>query len=154
MLFRSPPVDINQYAGTWYEQGSVKQPLTIGRVNTQVTYALQPNSTLTVTYAGNEGGPTGPAWSLAGVAVPVNTPVNTRLNVSFSGEPGATEPGNFWILDYAPDYSWAIVSDPTGASGAILTRARVISSSAYATLVAQAYRLGVRGTITPTLQSP
>ena len=149
-----PPVDDNQYAGLWYEQGSVKQPVTMGMVNTRVTYTPQPNGTLTVAYAGNDGGPNGPAWSLTGVAVPVNSPVNTRWNVSFSGEPGATEPGNLWILDYAPDYSWAIVGDPTGTSGSILTRDQVITPTVYTALVAQASRLGVRGTITPTPQSP
>jgi lipocalin len=149
-----PPVDIAQYAGTWYEQGSVKQPPTSGRVNTQVTYTPEPDGSVTVAWAGNEGSPTGPAWSVTGVAIPVNAPFNTRLNVSFSGQPDTNEPGTSWILDYAPDYSWAIIGDPTGTSGTILTRDRVISPTDYTALVDQAYRLGVRGVITPTLQSP
>jgi lipocalin len=72
--------------------------------------------------------------------------------VSFSGEPTTDEPGNYWILDYAPDYSWAIVSDASGSSGTILTRDQVILEAEYKALVARAYRLGVRGTITPTAQ--
>jgi lipocalin len=72
--------------------------------------------------------------------------------VDYSGEPDAVEPGNYWILDYAPDYSWAIVSDPTGTSGSILTRDQFPSADEYNALVARAYRLGVRGTITPTAQ--
>ena len=100
--------------------------------------------------SGNEG-PGGPAWSITGSAIPVNA-ANTRLDVSFSGTPTRNEPGNFWILDYAPDYSWAIISDPTGASGTILTRDQSISGDQYDALVARAYRLGVQGTITPTPQ--
>ena len=90
---------------------------------------------------------------LGAIAVPVNT-ANTRLNVSFSGEPSRDEPGNYWILDYAPDYSWAIVGDPNGTSGSILTRQQVIPEAEYNALVARAYRLGVKGTITPTAQFP
>ena len=145
-----PPVDINQYAGTWYEQGSIKEPSLIGLVNTAANYTPQLDGTITVETYGTYG-QSGPARSTTGSAVPVNA-ANTRLTVSFSGEPTRDEPGSYWILDYAPDYSWAIVSDPTGALGSILSREQVIPEPEYNALVARAYRLGVRGTITPTPQ--
>ena len=144
-----PPVDIVQYLGTWYEQGSVKQDPSVVLVNVKAVYT-EAGGSITVENSGNTG-PSGPAWSITGSAVPVNA-ANTRLNVSFSGQPTRDEPGNYWILDYAPDYSWAIVSDPTGTSGSILTRDQVIPEAEYNALVARAYRLGVRGTITPTAQ--
>ena len=147
-----PPVDINQYAGRWYEQGSVKQLLSTGLVNIAAVFTPQPDGTIKVKNSGNYG-PDGPAWKTTGTAVPVNA-AKTRLSVSFSGEPTPDEPGNYWILDYAPDYSWAIVGDPTGTSGSILTREQFPSEAEYAALVARAYRLGVRGTITPTVQVP
>ena len=50
--------------------------------------------------------------------------------------------------------SWAIVSDPTGTSGSILTRDQFPSEAEYDALVSRAYQLGVRGTITPTAQYP
>ena len=146
-----PPVDIAQYAGTWYEQGSIKQASTIGLVNVMANFTPQPDGMLRVENSGNESGPSGPAWNVTGTAVAVNE-FNTRFNVDYSGEPDAVEPGNYWILDYAPDYSWAIVSDPTGTSGSILTRDQFPSADEYNALVARAYRLGVRGTITPTAQ--
>jgi lipocalin len=147
-----PPVDIAQYLGTWYEQGSVKQFLSTGLVNTKAVYTLQGEGTIKVENSGNYG-PNGPAWNVTGSAVPVNA-ANTRLNVSFSGAPTRDEPGNYWILDYAPDYSWVIVSDPTGTSGSILTRGQFPSEAEYTALVSRAYQLGVRGTITPTPQEP
>jgi lipocalin len=147
-----PPVDIAQYLGTWYEQGSVKQPTTMQLVNVTAVYTPQPDSTIELKNSGNYD-PDGSAWETTGSAVSVNA-ANTRLNVSFSGQPTRDEPGNYWILDYAPDYSWAIVSDPTGTSGSILTRDQFQSEADYNALVARAYQLGVRGTITPTPQYP
>jgi lipocalin len=146
------PVDINQYAGTWYEQGSIKEPSLIGLVNTAANYTPQLDGTITVETYGTYG-QSGPARSTTGSAVPVNA-ANTRLHVAFLGDPIRDEPGNYWILDYAPDYSWAIVGGPNGASGSILTRQHVIPEAEYNALVARAYRLGVRGTITPTAQYP
>ncbi len=147
-----PPVDINQYAGSWYEQGSVKQEPSSGLFNIVAVFTPQPDSTITVENSGTYG-PGGPAWTTTGSAVLVNA-ANTRLQVSFSGQPDRAEPGNYWILDYAPDYSWAIVGDPTGTSASILTRDKVIPEDLYKALRARAYRLGVRGTITPTVQAP
>ena len=147
-----PPVDINQYAGTWYEQGSVKQEPSSGLFNIVAVFTPQPDGTIAVENSGTYG-LDGPAWTVTGSAVPINA-ANTRLKVSFSGQPTRDEPGNYWILDYAPDYSWAIVGNPTGTSGSILTRYQFPSVTEYTALVSRAYQLGVRGTITPTPQSP
>ena len=100
----------------------------------------------------------GPQSSIIGSAVPVNTD-NTRLQVGFffaqpnPNEPAA-EPGNYWILDYAPDYSWAIVGDPNGTSGYILTRDKIVDQDFYDALVDRAYQLGVNRTIIRTQQFP
>ena len=59
---------------------------------------------------------------------------------------------SYTILANAPDYSWVIVSDPSGRSGYILTRNKTISPQEYRQLVDQARSLGVRGRITPTVQ--
>ena len=149
-----PPVDIEQYAGKWYEQGSVKQFFSIGLVNITATYTPQLDGTVKVENAGNYFGPNGPESTITGSAVPVNE-YNTRLNVGFFfGEPNTDEPGNYWILDYAPDYTWAIVGDANGTSGYILTRDQEIPAEEYDALVARAYALGVKRTITPTAQYP
>lgn len=148
-----PTVDINQYAGTWYEQGSVKQEPLSGLFNIVAVFTPQSDSTITVENSGTYG-LGGSPWTVTGSAVPVND-AKTRLKVSFSAAPPtADEPGNYWILDYAPDYSWAIVGDPTGTSGSILTRDQVIPQAEYTALVSRAYRLGVRGTISRTPQYP
>ena len=96
--------------------------------------------------------------TIEGLAAPVNA-FNTRLIVGFGGlfgpaQPSTDEPGNYWILDYAPDYSWAIVGDPRGTSGYILTRDQFIPEAEYNDLVARAYQLGVNRPIIPTRQFP
>ena len=147
-----PPTE--NYLGTWFEQGSVKQFFSIGLVNTKAVYSLNDDGSIKVENSGNYFGPNGPASNITGSAVPVNA-ANTRLNVGFFfGEPSSEEPGNYWILDYAPDYSWAIVSDSSGRSGFILTRDQVIPGAEYDDLVARAQQLGVSGNITPTAQFP
>jgi len=145
------PVDPAQFAGTYYEQGSVKQFFSIGLVNTQATYSLNPDGTIKVQNSGNYFFNRGPRSSITGSAVPVNAD-NTALNVGFGGTPSANPPGNYTILAYAPDYSWVIVSDPSGGSGYILTRDKNISPEQYQELLTRARALGVRGNITPTTQ--
>jgi lipocalin len=147
-----PPTE--NYLGTWYEQGSVKQFFYIALDNTSAVYRLNPDGTIKVENSGNYFGPNGPSSNITGSAVPVNA-FNTRLNVGFFfGTPSSDEPGNYWILDYAPDYSWAIVSDSSGRSGFILTREQTIDPALYDELVARAKQLGVTGRITPTAQYP
>ena len=147
----SDPVDPAQFAGTYYEQGSVKQFFSIGLVNTQATYSLNPDGTIKVQNSGNYFFNRGPRSSIVGSAVPVNA-TNTALNVGFGPTPSANPPGNYTILAKAPDYSWVIVSDPSGQSGYILTRDKNISPQQYQELLARARSLGVRGNITPTVQ--
>jgi lipocalin len=150
----SVPVDPAQFAGTYYEQGSVKQLFSIGLVNTKAVYTLRPDGTLGVRNSGNYFFRWGPRSSISGSAVAVN-PINTALNVGFGGStPSANPPGNYLILDRAPDYGWVIVSDPSGRSGFILTRSQTVDRQTYQQLVAQARALGVSGRITPTRQIP
>lgn len=146
------PVDPAQFAGTYYEQGSVKQFFSVGLVNTKATYTLNPDGTIRVENSGNYFFNRGPKSSIVGSAVPVNE-TNSALNVGFFGSsPSANPPGNYTILAKAPDYSWVIVSDPSGQSGYILTRDKNITPEQYQQLLAQARSLGVRGPITPTVQ--
>jgi lipocalin len=149
----SVPVDPAEFAGTYYEQGSVKQFFSFGLVNTKAQYTLNPDGTIRVQNSGNYFFNRGPRSSIVGSAVSVNA-TNTALNVGFSpfSPPSATPPGNYTILANAPDYSWVIVSDPSGRSGYILTRSKTITPSEYQQLLDQARSLGVQGRITPTKQ--
>ena len=148
------PVDPAQFAGTYYEQGSVKQFFAIGLVNTKAVYTLNPDGTIKVQNSGNYFFNRGPKSSIVGSAVPVNAD-NTALNVGFGPfNNSAKPPGNYTILAHAPDYNWVIVSDPSKRSGYILTRSKTIAPEDYQKFVAQAKSLGVTGRITTTKQYP
>jgi lipocalin len=127
-------------------------------VNTTATYSLNDNGSIKVENSGNYFFNNGPQSSITGSAVPVNA-YKTRLQVGFffaqpNPDEPAAEPGNYWILDYAPDYTWAIVGDPNGTSGYILTRDKIVDQDFYDALVARAYQLGVNRTIIRTQQFP
>ena len=161
-----PPVVVDanlepnqNYLGTWYEQGSVRQFFSLGLVNTTATYSLNDNGSIKVENSGNYFFNNGPQSSITGSAVSVNPDYNTRLQVGFfffqpNPDEPAAEPGNYWILDYAPDYSWALVGDPNGTSGYILTREKIITDDEYNDLLARAYQLGVNRPIIRTQQFP
>lgn len=151
----SVPVDPAQFAGTYYEQGSVKQFFSLGLVNTKATYSLNPDGTIRVQNSGNYFFNNGLLSSITGSAVPLNA-TNTALDVSFLpfklpfSLSGPT--GNYIIVARAPDYSWVLVSDPTGFSGYVLTRDQFIAPQQYQQLAGQLVSLGVWGPITPTPQ--
>lgn len=145
-------VDVERYLGRWYEQGSIKQFFSIGLVNTTADYSLRPDGNIRVENRGEYFFDGGPESRIVGSAFPVDAS-NARLNVSFTGSNSATPPGNYWIVDLDPDYRWAIVSDPTGTSGFILSRTRTVAPELYAELVQRAADKGVNAAaITPTPQ--
>ena len=69
-----------------------------------------------------------------------------------SGPASATPPGNYWIVDVAPDYSWAVVTDSTGSSAFLLSRTPTVSDELYQELLVRASVKGVNGWITRTRQ--
>jgi lipocalin len=146
-------VDVERYLGTWYELGSVKQFFSFGLVNTAAEYSLNDNGTIRVENSGRYFFAAGPESRIVGAAVPVDES-NARLNVSFVSAPSSSGLGNYWIVDLDDDYQWAIVSDPTGSSGFILSRTRSVAPELYEELVARAASKGVNTaalTVTPQL---
>lgn len=135
-------IDVEQYGGTWFEQASVKQGAAAGLVNTVSVYTPRPDGSVEVVDTSRVGCPTGAVRRAVGSAVAVDA-MNDRWNVSFPGSSSAHPRGNYWIVDFATDYSWAIVSDRSGGSGRILTRQRDIEPTLYRDLVQRAAYMGV-----------
>lgn len=151
VVLAAPSVDLPRYLGTWYEVGSVKQFFSLGLVNTTAVYSLNPDGSIRVQNSGNYFVDNGPRSSIVGAALPVD-PAGNKLNVRFFGPASARPPGNYWIVDLDPDYRWAVVTDPTGRSGFLLSRTRTVSDDLYRELLDRASVAGVVGRITPTRQ--
>ena len=71
--------------------------------------------------------------SIKGKAFVVENSGNARLKVQFFWP----FKGNYWIIDLAPDYSWAVVSDPKRKTLWILSRSPEMKDTLYASLVAK-----------------
>ncbi|WP_231390381.1 lipocalin family protein [Nocardia sp. CNY236] len=118
-------LDLNRYLGTWNQLAAVPQyfNLVCAR-DTQATYARDPqgniavhNSCITWANTVNE---------IDGTAVVNDRQTGAQLHVSFPSVPtqeGVEGPTNYIVTALGPDYSWAIVTDPTRVTGFVLARA-------------------------------
>ena len=117
-----PEVDVQRYMGLWYAVASI--PTTFERACVQGTtaeYHLLASGQIEVnnTCSREDGSPlvaNGRAW------VP-DPSEPTKLKVSFVRFLGRWFfPGDYWILDLASDYSYAVVGHPQRTYGWILSR--------------------------------
>lgn len=115
-------LDVSRYLGTWYAVASI--PTTFERAcvqGTTATYALLPNGridVLNVCYAadGRRIEARGQAW------VP-NPREPGELKVSFVNLLGLRFfPADYWVIDLAADYSYAVVGHPSRDFGWVLSR--------------------------------
>jgi apolipoprotein D and lipocalin family protein len=120
-------VDLNRYLGTWYEIASIPNRFQRHcQGNTTAEYQRDQAGRLRVInscLADN-----GRVETAAGVARVVDGSGNAKLEVSFVSVLG-WRPfwGDYWILDLAPDYSYAIIGTPDYRYGWILSRMPAVS---------------------------
>ncbi|MEU1980626.1 lipocalin family protein [Nocardia sp. NPDC019395] len=119
-----PALDLDRYLGTWNQLAAVPQPFNLECArDTRAEYTLDPQGNVGVynqcaTWSGGRN-------EIRGTAK-VNDPVTrAQLHVSFPGVPGQDTldgPTNYIVTALAPDYSWALVTDPSRLSGFVLAR--------------------------------
>jgi apolipoprotein D and lipocalin family protein len=121
-------VDLTRYMGTWYEVGSI--PMFFQRMciqNTQAQYTLLDNGAVKVINQCQKKD--GSLAKAEGRAKVVNTTQNSRLKVSFLAYPfQLLARGDYWIIDLASDYRYAVVGHPSRKYGWILSRDRILRS--------------------------
>lgn len=135
-------VDVERYAGTWYEIASYPQIFEFGCNCVTATYGLLDNGNISVFNQCTRFFPGGPENNIQGEASVVPESGNAKLNVTFFGEPPAEGIGNYWIIGLADDYSWAMVSDPYRNTFWILSRTPTISDELYEDLLSRAEEQG------------
>ncbi|MGI5217735.1 lipocalin family protein [Nocardia sp. CA-290969] len=128
-----PSLDLNRYLGTWNQLAAVPQPFNLECArDTRAEYTLDPQGNVGVynqctTWSGGRN-------EIRGTAK-VNDPVTrAQLHVSFPGVPGQDAvdgPTNYIVTALAPDYSWALVTDPSRLSGFVLARAAALDAATW-----------------------
>lgn len=113
------PVDLARYLGVWHEFARYDMAFEKGCEGVTARYDLRPDGKVAVTNTCRQGAPDGPVKVARGKAAPVAGSDGAKFKVSFFG-PALF--ANYWVLDRADDYSWAIVGEGSGRYLWILTR--------------------------------
>jgi len=115
-------VDLDRYAGDWYEIASIPNRFQKHcRGNTTASY--RPIKEQRIEVVNRCLDKDGSLDTAQGIARVVDTVSNARLKVSFVSLFGwHLFWGDYWVLELAPDYSYAIVGTPNFRYGWILSR--------------------------------
>ncbi len=120
-------VDLNRYIGTWHQiaylPNSFQKNCTI---NTTATYSLRSDGKIGVHNECSKKN--GKRKTIDGKAKIIDTLTNAKLSVKFFWfQPG----GDYWIIDLADDYSYAVVGAPNRKYLWILARNPSMESTQY-----------------------
>ncbi|WP_153343729.1 lipocalin family protein [Nocardia aurantia] len=124
-------LDLDRYLGTWYQLAAVPQyfNLVCAR-DTRAEYALKPDNDVAVrnTCTTWSGG----ANTIDGTARLNDPDTMAQFHVSFPGVPTQERPDgpiNYIVTALGEDYVWALVTDPSGASGFVLSRTPALDAA-------------------------
>lgn len=120
-------VDLMRYSGTWYEIASYPQYFERGCTNVKATYTPKDGYIEVFNQSMKAGSPS----NIKGSAFVVPNSGNAKLKVQFFWP----FKGDYWVIDLAPDYSWAIVSNPKMTTLWILARTAVMDEVLYNGLI-------------------
>lgn len=132
------PVDFARYQGRWYEFARYEHRFERDCAGVTADYAKRRDGQISVVNTCRKGAPDGPIQVARGRAKAVGDPLGAKLKVSFFGP----FYGDYWVLDRAEDYSWAIVGEGSGRYLWVLTREPVPTPEQRAALVARVVGLG------------
>ncbi|WP_374530126.1 lipocalin family protein [Novosphingobium sp.] len=142
------PVELQRYLGRWYELARYEQGFQKGCEGVTADYALREDGTISVLNSCRK--PNGKVTQAKGKAKVVDTATGAKLKVSFFGP----FYGNYWVLDRADDYSWAIIGEPSGRYLWILSREANPGEAAVEALIARTRALGYDTTMLRRTQQP
>jgi apolipoprotein D and lipocalin family protein len=129
-----PEVDIDRYSGTWHEVASYPSRFQKGCNCTTATYTLSDGHVKVENQCFRDGkwdGITGKAFVQEGSG-------NARLKVQFFWP----FKGDYYIIDLADDYSYAMVGHPNREYLWVLSRSPELDANTYGQLLIKAAALG------------
>lgn len=145
------PVELNLYLGRWYELARYDMIFERGCEGVTADYAMRPDGKVRVLNTCRQGAQDGPIKTAEGRAKVVPGSDGAKLKVAFFGPFYA----DYWVLDRADDYSWAIVGEPSRKYLWILSRDATPGDAAVSALVARTAALGYdTSRLHMTLQPP
>jgi apolipoprotein D and lipocalin family protein len=146
-LLPVPAVDLQRYAGEWYELARLPnrfQDQCIGDVT--ATYALRDDGNVSVTNRCRTAeGDGDAAWDVVeGTARPVDE-TNARLKVSFLPTWLRWLPigwSNYWVLELDPEYRYVLVGEPSRRYLWVLARSPAMATEQLQDILGRAREMG------------
>lgn len=114
------PVEVARYAGRWFEIARYPNLFERGADCSAPTaeFGGESAAALTVVQTCHKGSPDGPVRTYRASGRVIDPPVNARLRLTYF----LVIRRDYWVLDHADDYRWAILGDPAGRYLWVLAR--------------------------------
>jgi apolipoprotein D and lipocalin family protein len=146
-----PHVELQRYAGTWYEIAAYPQRFEKGCTGTTATYTLRADGQVEVVNRCARDSLNGHVTVAKGHAHVVDERTNARLKVSFFWPFW----GDYWIIDLGRDYEYAVVGNPSRKYLWILSRTPAMGPTVYDGILARLRAQGYdTARLVRTLQAP
>lgn len=124
-------IDLAKFMGTWYEVSHIPNFPQKNCRDTIVHYRLAPDGGFELL---NTCWKSGKYKPYHGWAKPWEAGAKAKFRVKFFAIFG----GDYWIIDVAPDYSWAAVGDSKRGQMWVMSRARTLDGKVYAGILERA----------------
>jgi apolipoprotein D and lipocalin family protein len=128
-----PHIELERYAGRWYEIASRPNRFQAGCTGTTATYTLNSDGTIKVENRCFEDGLDGDIMEATGTARVVDARSPAKLEVSFFWPFW----GDYWVIDLDPNYEFAVVGQPSRRYLWILSRTPQMDDATYQGIVSR-----------------
>jgi apolipoprotein D and lipocalin family protein len=134
------PVPANLYTGRWYEIARTPNQFERGADCEAPTadYGADRKGEIRVVQTCHRGSPTGEETTYHATGHILDPGVNTRLKLTYY----LLISKEYWVLDYARDYQWAIVGDSSGKFVWLLSRAPNVAAATRSDMLQRVRALG------------
>lgn len=143
--FAPPPqpsksVELQRYVGRWYEIARVPNHFERGKNCEAPTadYIQDPKGAVTVVQTCHENAANGPEKIYHATAKILDPGTNAKFKLTFF----VFLSKDYWVLDHALDYKWAILGDPSGKFLWLFSRQPSLAPAVKDVLLARAKALG------------
>ncbi len=139
----APPtkaVDLPRYEGRWYEIARMPNGFEKGRECEAATadYIPDAKGQINVVQTCHRGAPDGPEKVYRASARILDPGTNAKFKLTFF----LVLSKEYWVLDYAPDYHWAILADTSGKFLWLFSKSPTLPAGERDTLVERIHALG------------